>query len=164
MVSAGSERRPTAGGHRHPFGWAPAFFVGISCAVAAEVAIGLLLYAGPGFVRSLTILLTLEAAALAVGLWMPYPAREPAEGLRRRWLSAVIAFRSGPVFGTLWTLRPDLGGGRLGQGVGLAVLAGLPLYAPGALLGGLAQEAREMRARAGARVEVLATFGAAAGF
>lgn len=149
---------------RHPLGWISPFAVGISCAVAAEVAIGLLLYAGPGFVRSLTILLTVEAAALAAGLWLPYPAREPVDGLRRRWLSAMMAFLAATVFGTLWTLRPDIGSGSVGQGIGLAVLAGLPLYTCGALLTGLAQEAQETDARRKPRVAAPGAFGAAVGF
>ncbi|HUF83549.1 MAG TPA: hypothetical protein VMQ81_03045, partial [Acidimicrobiia bacterium] len=118
---------------RHPFAMVPAFAVGLSSAVAAEVAIGILLYAGPGFVRSLTILLTVEAGALAAGLWRPSPDPEPADGLRRRWLFTMSAFLAATVFGTVWTVMPGIGTGSLGQGLGLAMLAGLPLYACGAL-------------------------------
>lgn len=142
----------------------PAFVVGLSSAVAAEVAIGILLYAGPGFVRSLTILLTVEAGALAAGLWMPYPEPEPADGLRRRWLFTMSAFLAATVFGTVWTVMPELGTGSLGQGLGLAMLAGLPLYACGALFGGLAHEAEAVDRRARPRLAAVGAFGAAAGF
>lgn len=149
---------------RHPLGWAPVLVVGIVCAVAAEVAIGLLLYAGPGFNRSLTTLLTVEALALAVGMRFPVPAPEVTDGLRRRWLLALMAFLVATVFGTLWTIMPTLGSGRWGQGLGLAVLAGLPLYGCGALFSGLAQEAREQGSSSGARLAALGTLGAALGF
>ena len=35
-------------------GWIPPLLVGASTAIAAEVALGMLLYAGPGLERSLT--------------------------------------------------------------------------------------------------------------
>ncbi|MEX2465634.1 MAG: hypothetical protein WD995_01905 [Gemmatimonadota bacterium] len=161
MVAEGSA--PLGRAVRHPFGWVSAFAVGVTSAVAAEVAIGMLLYAGSGFVRSLTIILTVESAALAAGLWMPYPTPEPVDGLRRRWLFAMVSLLVATVFGTVWTLVPGVGGGSLGQGFGLAMLAGLPLYACGALLGGLAHEARDVGGGR-SRVAALGAVGAAAGF
>lgn len=149
---------------RHPLGWAPVLVVGIVSAVAAEVAIGLLLYAGPGFYRSLTTLLTVEALALAVGMRFPAPAPEITDGLRRRWLMSLMAFLAATVFGTLWTIMPDIGSGRWGQGLGLAVLAGLPLYGCGALFSGLAGEASEQGSLYGARLAAVGTLGAAIGF
>jgi hypothetical protein len=132
---------------RHPVGWAPLFVVGISAAVAAEVAVALLLYSGPGFTRSLTTLLTVEALALAAGLRFPALPPEAVDGLRRRWLLALMSFLAATVFGTAWTLVPDMGSGRAAQGLGLALLAALPLYACGALFSGLAGEYREAEGR-----------------
>ena len=163
-MAIGAGAGAAAGSRRHPFGWASPFTVGASCAVAAEVAIALLLYAGADFVRSLTVLLTVEAAALAIGFWMPYPAYEQVDGLRKRWLSAMVAFLLATVFGTVWTVRSEIGSGSIGQGLGLAALAGLPLYACGALMEGLAREGRETDGRRRPRVAALASFGAAAGF
>jgi len=124
------------------FEWAPPLLVGIACAVAAEVAVLMLLYTGPGFTRSLTTLLATEAGALALGLAVRGPDPEPPDGLRRRWLFSLFAFLAATVYGTVWTVRPELGAARLHQGIGLAVLAGLPLFACGALVGGLAGERR----------------------
>ena len=149
---------------RHPLGWAPVFVVGVACAVAAEVAMALLLYSGPGFNRSLTTLLTVEALALSAGLRFPAFPPEVADGLRRRWLLTLMAFLAATVFGTTWTLVPELGSGRAAQGVGLALLAGLPLYACGALFVGLAREARAMGAPESPGVAAVATLGAALGF
>jgi len=49
--------------------WLPALLVGVACATAAEIAIGVLLYTGTGLMRSLSTVLVVEAAALAIGLW-----------------------------------------------------------------------------------------------
>ena len=48
--------------------WLPALLVGVACATAAEIAIGVLLYTGIGLMRSLSTVLVVEAAALAIGL------------------------------------------------------------------------------------------------
>ncbi|MDZ7778603.1 MAG: hypothetical protein U5R14_01530 [Gemmatimonadota bacterium] len=162
-MSAGPAGRPP-GEARHPLGWVPVFVVGFASAVAAEVGMGLLLYSGPGFTRSLTTVLTVEATALAVGLWTPYPKPEPVDGIRRRWIFTLVAFLAATVFGTVWTMVPTIGSGRVGQGLGLAVLVGLPLYACGALLSGLVFEAYRNAGAVPPRHASVGAFGAAAGF
>ena len=119
--------------------WAPPLLVGASAAIAAEVATGILLYAGPGLMRSLTTVLAVEGAALAVGLWSVPSRSGPrlVDRLRRRWLFCLLAFMGAAFFGTSWSVVQDLGGGPLGQGLGLAVLAALPLYASGLVLAGM---------------------------
>lgn len=122
----------------HRLGWLPPLLVGASAAIAAEVAVGILLYAGPGFVRSLTTILAVEGVALAAGFWSaPKPRADLIERLRRKWLFALLAFLAAAIFGTTWSVVPALSEGRLGQGLGLAILAALPLYATGAVLGGV---------------------------
>ncbi len=122
----------------HPLGWAPAFVVGICAASVAEVALGLLLYTGPGLVRSITTILGVEAAALAVGLWSaPGPRPDLVDALRRRWMLCLLAFLVATVFAAFWTFLADFGGTALGQGLGLSLMAGLPLYACGGVLGGM---------------------------
>lgn len=123
----------------HPLRWVPAFLVGLCAATAAEVAVGLLLYSGPGLVRSLTTVLTVEAAAFGVGLWTaPGPRPELPGSLRRRWLLCLVAFLAATVFTAFWSVVQVMGGGGLGQGLGLALVGGLPLYACGGVLGGMA--------------------------
>ncbi|MCP5114567.1 MAG: hypothetical protein GY953_27380, partial [bacterium] len=118
--------------------WLPALLVGASAAVAAEVAISMLLYGGSGFVRSLTTILAVEALALGGGLWSaPLDGRKLIDRLRRRWLLCLVAFLVAAGFGTAWTVFPWVSEGRLGQGAGLAILAGMPLYAVGGVFGGL---------------------------
>ena len=125
--------------------WVPPLLVGASAAVAAEVAIGILLYAGPGLMRSLTTVLAVQGAALAVGLWSAPPPHGPrlVERLRRRWLFCLLAFMGAAVFGTSWSVVQELGGGPVGQGVGLAVLAALPLHSCGLLLAGMSAVAAD---------------------
>lgn len=142
----------------------PPFIVGACLASAAELAVGLLVYAGPGFLRSVTTVLAVEAAALGVGLWnAPGPSLDPSDVMRRRWLTCLLSFLVATLFAAAWSIVGELAGSALGQGVGLAALAGLPLYAGGALLGGLSSmEVRGERVGP-ATVGAYAAFGAVLG-
>jgi hypothetical protein len=123
--------------------WVPPFMVGAAAAVAGEVAVGILLYAGPGLMRSLSVVLVIEVGALSVGLWSaPGPGEDLIERMRRRWLLCLLSFVAAAMFGTTWTVLQDLGRGAVGQGFGLAVLGALPLYACGGVLGGMETAAR----------------------
>jgi len=138
----------------------PPFLVGASAAVAAEVAAAVLVYSGPGLVRSLTAVLAASALALAFGLWSA-----PTEGLdrlRRRWVFALFAFMIATGYVGAWSMVDALGRAWWGQGVGLAVLAGLPMYAAGTVLGGLASAEHATGSR-GLGVGAAAAFGAAVG-
>lgn len=126
----------------------PPFLVGVAAAIAAEVAIGLLLYAGPGLVRSLTVVLAVEGAALAAGLWSaPVAGPDIVDRLRRPWLFCLLAFLGATLFGGAWSLVESVGEGRLGQGLGLVILAALPLYSAGMVLGGMSAVASRWPAR-----------------
>ncbi|MDX1493893.1 MAG: hypothetical protein R3253_07545, partial [Longimicrobiales bacterium] len=118
--------------------WLPPLMVGASAAVVAEVAMAMLLYGGAGFVRSLTTVLAVEGLALAAGLWSA-PAAGPdlVDRLRTRWLLCLFAFVAAALFGMAWSVFPQMSEARWGQGVGLGVLGGLPLYAAGSVLGGM---------------------------
>jgi hypothetical protein len=148
--------------------WIPPLLVGVATGVAAEVSTAVLLYGGPGFTRSLTTTLGIQALAFGAGLRAHGP--RPGAGLRRRWLLALTAYVAATAFATLWMVFPAVGNDRRGQGLGLAALAALPLYACGALLAGLSLEASRRRAdRASAHgrgpaVASTASFGAALGF
>ena len=139
--------------------------VGVCTAAAAEIAVGLLLYSGPGLMRSLTTILGVEAAALGIGLWTaPGPRPDLVESLRRRWLLSLTAFLAATLFSAFWSVVQAAGGTALGQGLGLAFMAGLPLYASGGVLGAMATAAgTEPEARAGS-VGAPAFLGAAVGF
>jgi hypothetical protein len=152
-------------GRRHPLAWLPAFLVGLCAATAAEVAVGLLLYTGPGLMRSATTLLGVEAAALGIGMWTaPGPRPDLVDAVRRRWLLSLFAFLAATVFSASWSIVRTVGGSRLGQGLGLAFVAGLPLYACGGVLGGMAATITgETDARPGG-TGAAAFLGAALGF
>jgi hypothetical protein len=119
--------------------WIPPFVVGLSAAVAGELAVGLLLYSTPGFLRALTLILAVLLGSLALGLWTSLQPSEEryTESLRRRWLLTLIAFAGGSAVSGAWSLQRGLAGDMLSRGVGLALLAALPLYACGTLLGAM---------------------------
>lgn len=143
----------------------PALLVGAAAAIAAEVAIGILLYASPGFMRSLTTVLAVEGVSLALGLHtVPTPTRHLVERMRLRWLLCLGAFTAAAMFGTFWSLIESLGEGRIGQGLGLALLAGLPLFACGSLLGGMGVVAEADPSGRLPRPGANAALGAALGF
>jgi hypothetical protein len=119
--------------------WIPPFLVGLSAAVAGELAVGLLLYSTPGFLRALTLILAVLLGSLALGLWTSLPPTEEryTESLRRRWLLTLISFAGGSAVSGAWSLQRGLAGDVISRGVGLALLAALPLYACGTLLGAM---------------------------
>ena len=148
---------------RNGLGGAPAFVAGFAAGASGTVAVALLLYSGEGLLRSLTLIVAVELGAFGVGLGMSGPHREwsdAVESLRRRWLSALVAFLAAAGFAFVWALFTGLGASRLGQALGLTFLAGLPLYAGGRLLRGISV-VRMMAGRTGDGA--LTSFGAAAG-
>lgn len=149
----------------HPLRWLPPFLVGVCAATAAEVAVGLLLYGGPGLMRSLTAVLAVEAGALGVG-FLTAPTHRPdlVDALRRRWLFTLVVFLVATVFSAFWSVVELVGGSALGQGLGLGFLAALPLYATGALLGAMGTAADAEAGQRGRAVGGPAALGAALGF
>ena len=132
-----------AGGPAPRLHWLPSFLVAASAAMAAEVSVALLLYGGAGFVRSLTTILATIGFAFAMGLWSaPKGGDELVDRLRRRWVFCLFAFLAAAVYGTAWSILETVGTARWGQAAGLALLAGLPLYASGSVLGGIAEASR----------------------
>lgn len=122
----------------HSFDWVAPLLVGAAAAIAAEVAMAMLIYAGEGFVRSLTTVLAVEVVALGVGLWSaPAPHPDLVDRLRHRWMLCLIAFMVATAFGVAWSIVPNLGGTALGQALGLTLLAAAPLFTCGTVLGGM---------------------------
>jgi hypothetical protein len=114
--------------------------------------------------RSLTTILTVEALSMALGVMTaPGPRPDLVESLRRRWLFCLVAFMGATLFSAFWSVVQAVGGSALGQGLGLALLAGLPMYALGGVLGAMAAMAGEPEGQAGA-VGSPALLGAALGF
>ncbi len=148
---------------RNALGGAPAFVTGFAAGASGTVAVALLLYSGEGLLRSLTLIVAIELGAFGVGLGMSSPPREwsnAVESLRRRWLSALLAFLGAAGFALAWAFFAGFGASPVTQALGLALLAGLPLYAGGRLLRGIST----VRMMAGLTGDgALASLGAAAG-
>jgi hypothetical protein len=118
------------------FAWLPSAAVGAAGAAAAEMAVGLLLYARGGFLGALTLILCAEAAALAFGLWSaPQDSAPPWPGMRRAWFVLVLSLVLGAALAASWEALGGLSATWLTRGLGLACLAALPLYGTGAVLG-----------------------------
>ncbi len=145
--------------------WAPPFVVGVAVATTAEVAAGLLLYSGPGMLRSLTTVLAVEAATLGLGLWaVPEAKSDIGDALRRRWLFFLGSMLTATVFTGAWSLVQRLGNTAAEQGLGLAFLAALPLYSGGALLGAMSTSVASDSEGRTPSVGGTAALGAAVGF
>jgi hypothetical protein len=117
----------------------PPFLVGAALAVVGGVAVGLLLYGGPGFVPALSVILAVIFLALAAGLRRGLRAGRMGgiEEARRGWLPLLVSVSLAAVFSGLWEVFRGFQAGAVSQGVGLALLAALPMYAGGGVLGGL---------------------------
>lgn len=140
----------------------PPLLVGMTGAAVAEISATLLLYSSEGFLPALTLILTVESGALALGLWSGIVQREasPIEQIRRRWLFCLVTLSLAAAFSTGMTFMEETFRGGIGQGLGLALLGSLPLFALGSLMAAMA--------RAGApgaqRMAVSAAAGLALGF
>ncbi len=141
----------------------PAFLVGVAAATAAEVSASLLLYSGPGLIRSLTTILAVEAAGFGLGLASaPRPHPRIVDSLRRRWLLCLVLFLGATLYSATWSLTEGVGQAALSQGLGLAFLGALPLYGCGLVLGTMSSVDEGARARLGSGAA--AALGAAMGF
>jgi hypothetical protein len=59
------------------------------------------------------------------------------ERLRRRWMLVMFSFAGGSAVSGVWSVQGGLAASATTQGLGLGLLAALPLYSCGALLGGM---------------------------
>ena len=141
--------------------WVPPFAVGVAGAAAAEVALGLLLYAPGGFLGALTLILCVEMAALAAGLWSaPREVAPTWVGVRRAWFLLLLTYVAGAVTAAGWEVLGGLASSRLSRGLGLAFLGAFPLYGTGLVLGASGSGEGDWSVRIG----VPAVIGAAVGF
>jgi hypothetical protein len=126
---------------RRFLGTVPPLLVGASIGGAAEMSAGLLLYSMDGFLPALTLILTVETGALALGLWSGtvHLGDAVVEEVRRRWLFVMVSFALAAALATGMTFVEELLTGGVGQGLGLAFLGSLPLFALGSLLGAMAR-------------------------
>lgn len=152
-------------GRRGRAGLLPPFLAGLAAAVGGETAAGLLLYTDEGLLPALTLILAMETGALALGLWsgsVPLGASF-VEQIRRRWLFTLMAFALAAALSAGFAFMEDLPGSGMGQGLGLALFGGLPLFSIGSLLGAMGSKDEDTGLSLPA-VGVPAVLGAATGF
>ena len=150
--------------------WVPSFVTGAASATTATVAVALLLYSGEGMLRSLILIVAFELGALGLGLGITVPTTraEALVSLRRRWLSVLVAFLAASIFVLAWLFKAGFGARAGTQALGLALLAGLPLYTGGQLLAAISADGSGrgsggVGGPVGRRVGAFATLGACAG-
>ena len=114
-----------------------AFLIGGVMGVMAEMAAGLILYEGPGLLRATTAVLTTEAAAAGAGLLFAtrVAADEISAHLRRHLHLTLVSLGLAGILTSLWGYLGGLSEVPGGQAAALALLAALPLYMGGSVLG-----------------------------
>jgi hypothetical protein len=131
-----------------------------------ETSTGLLLYTENGFLPAITLILTIEMAALAFGLWGgSFPLGGGAvEQIRRGWLFSLVVFALAAALSAGMDFLGDGSGTRVSQGFGLGFLGGLPLFAIGSLLGAMGRAGQQGRSLELPTLGAATLSGAAAGF
>lgn len=114
-----------------------AFLLGGVMGVVAEMAAGLILYEGAGLLRATTVVLTTEAAAVGAGLLFAtrVPVEEISRNLRRHLHLTLVSLGLAGILTSLWGYHGGLSEVWGGQAAALALLAALPLYMAGSVLG-----------------------------
>ncbi len=145
---------------------AAAFLIGGVMGVMAEMAAGLILYEGAGLLRATTVVLATEAAAAGTGLLVAtrVAVEEIPAHLRRHLHLTLVSLGLAGILTSLWGFFGGLSVVPGGQAAALALLAALPLYMSGMVLGLLcrldAGEAEDGTVAGGG----IALLGAATGF
>jgi len=136
---------------RRRLAWIPAFLLGFVAATAGELAGGLLLYSGEGFLQALSLVLGVELGGLGLGLWAGArdPGADALEDLRRRWVFCLLFYAAAAGFAAAWQMADAPASSFFHQGLGLALLGGLPLYGVGAVLGGMGRLEADRRGEGG---------------
>ncbi len=114
-----------------------AFLIGGVMGIMAEMAAGLMLYQGPGLLRATTLVLAMEAAAAGAGLLIAtrVPREDVSRQLRRHLHLTLVSLGLAGILTSMWAYFGGLSVVRGGQAAALAILAALPLYLAGTVLG-----------------------------
>ena len=143
-----------------------AFLIGGVMGVMAEMAAGLILYHGSGLLRATTVVLATEAGAAGAGLLFAtrIPGEDVPRQLRRHLHLTLVSLGLAGILTSMWGYFGGLSVVRGGQAAALAILAALPLYLAGSVLGLVCRAGS--REAEGGRVAVggPALLGAATGF
>lgn len=118
-----------------PREWGPPFFLGLGCAVAAEMAHGLLLYSTEGFLEALTIVLAVQFGAFGIGV-----ATRPASDAKSRtwrWLIGAGGLAIAGAAAFVWSIANGVADVPGARGTTLVVFGALPMYGFGLVFGGL---------------------------
>lgn len=147
-----------------PLLFLPPFLLGMVLAASGFLAAGMLLYSGDGLIQALSVIMAVQAGSFALGVRVGAPTEGNAvDSLRRRWLSALLAFLAAALYAGGWSFLGEDASRPLSLGLGLAFLGALPLYGGGSVLGATVRLAQE-QGRSGALPLAWAAAGGAVGF
>ncbi len=136
--------------------WLPPFLVGAAGAAAAEISGALMMDSDEGFLRALTVVMTIVTLSFASSVG---PGSQAPGPVRRRWLLTVLAFAAAAVFSAAWDLGGGFSAAPPSQALGLGLVGALPLFAVGSVLGTMTDRIADRRIAGPA-----AALGAAGGF
>jgi hypothetical protein len=133
-------------------------------AASGFLAAGMLLYSGEGLVQALSVIMAVQAGSFALGMRVGAATEGDAiDALRRRWLSALLAFLAAALYAGGWSFLGEGASRPLSLGLGLAFLGALPLYGGGGVVGAIVRLAQE-QGRSGAFPLAWVAAGGAVGF
>ncbi|HEX9937461.1 MAG TPA: fused MFS/spermidine synthase [Longimicrobium sp.] len=112
--------------------------VGAALAIVAFAGGSLMLYEARGALPAAGGLFATLAVALAAGLWAGAPVDEPERPPAGRWIALGIALGVAGLVATVWRVYQGERMGGAGRALGLLFVVGIPVYAIGYLLPGLA--------------------------
>ena len=115
--------------------WGPPFFLGLGCAVAAEMAHGLLLYSTRGFLEALTIVLAVQFGAFAMGV--ATRPRDDRVSRTWRWLIGAGCLAIAGMAAFVWSVAEGVTEVPGSRGTTLVVFGALPMYGFGLVFGGI---------------------------
>ncbi|HEU4561226.1 MAG TPA: fused MFS/spermidine synthase, partial [Longimicrobium sp.] len=112
--------------------------VGVALAIVAFAGGSLMLYEARGALPAAGGLMATFAVALAAGLWAGAPVDDPERPPALRWIALGIALGVAGVVAVAWRVYQGERMGGAGRALGLLFVVGIPVYAAGYLLPGLA--------------------------
>lgn len=108
--------------------------------MAAEMALGLLLYSANGLMSAVTLVVMVQLGALSVGVGTR-PA-SPETPRTWRWMVAAATLLLAGIMALVWSFVDEMPAALPSRGLTVVVFAGLPLYGFGLVLGGIQSHLR----------------------
>ena len=118
--------------------WVPPLLVSAAAAIAVATSTALLLYDSPGLGQAISVIGSITAFSLGMGLWTGSQDQgDEVPSAARWWVGLLVALVLAAGFSGLWDAFQGFGASPAAQGAGLALMTALPTYFAGGVLGRL---------------------------